>query len=492
MLKKQGIVALMIVVALALSLAACGGGGGTGTGTATVQGEVSGTVFVAVDSDTNMETGRITAAGTPKRFALDISTGRNYRFYLLENGDSGTGGRVYPIYMGASNVFGLDHGANGRIIDLGIVDPDVSTGHAFPTHNPMGIPGVTDHGENRSLPSSLAMAAYMAADLQGTWDFHGLATSGTIGWMHGILTVDNNGSGHMTSVIRNEVPWAAGDNVAFSVPPSGIVGMQGNGAFHGVLNGEREAMFANWTDNTGASSLVIFRKRQGTFAQSDLYGTWRFHRLTAGSDNVTSGWAFGTLSMAAPGTAAITAIQTSGGGTAELGASFPVSLDNNGILTVPGDDTFRGAMMPNKNMIVATATDETGKPELWMMVRVVNGVGYSGHDLMGDWMLNAVVSGNAGTMPWNFGHMAVDGTGQAVYQHMMGPGGTFTASPMAFTINSSGVIIANAGGMWGMGGGGMHHTVGQTLYGTMSPSKDLAIVTWSDGTGGHQFRIHVK
>ncbi len=502
-MKRHGIVAFMVVVALGLSLAACGGGGGTGAatsggtggiaaGAATVQGQVSGTVFVAVDNDTNVEAGRVAAAGTPKMFSLDVPTGRNYKFYLLENGDSVSGGRIYPVYVGGSNVFRIDGNASGRTIDLGKVDPDFSKGYAFPANNPMGTPGVTDRGEDRSLPPSLTMAAYTPADLQGTWDYHGLATSGSIGWMHGTIAVDNNGSGLITSRIRNGMPWGTHDNVTFRVPPSGMVGMAWDNTFHGVLTGGRDAMFANWTDNTGANSLMIFRKRQGTFTQSDLYGTWRFHRLTAAGDNVTSGWAYGTLSIGAPGTSTINSIRTSGGSTAELGTSFPVSLDNNGILTAPGDNTFHGAMLPNKNMMVASATEGTGRYELWMMIRVVSGVNYSGNDLMGDWMLHAVVSGNVNAATWNFGQMVVDGTGQADFPAMMGPMGMYSASPMAFAMNSSGIITANAGGMWGMGGGMMNYTLGQTLYGVMSPSKDLAVMTWSDGTGGYQFRINVK
>ena len=252
-------------------------------------------------------------------------------------------------------------------------------------------------------------------------------------------------------------------------------------------------MFANWTDDTGANYLMVYRKRQGAFAQGDLYGTWRFHRLAAGAANVSSGWAYGTLSIAAPGTATIPSIRTSGGGTAEQGTSFPVSLDNNGILTSPGDDTFHGAMMPDRNMIVATARDAAGNYEFWMMVRAVGGVTYSGSDLTGDWMLHSVASGNTGTLPWYYGHMAVDGTGQAQFPYLCGPAGTYSGSPMAYTVDSSGIVTANAGGMWGgMGEGGMHHIYGETLYGVVSSSKDLAIMTWSDDVGGYRFRVHVK
>ena len=45
--------------------------------------------------------------------------------------------------------------------------------------------------------------------------------------------------------------------------------------------------------------MMIGQKRGGTFQTdgSDMTGTWRFQRLTAGSDNITSGWAYGTMGI---------------------------------------------------------------------------------------------------------------------------------------------------------------------------------------------------
>ena len=105
-----------------LAFVGCGGGGGSssstvpaGTGSATIQGSVPRTVFVAVDDDTNLEAGRVTATGTQHTFSMDVSTGVNYRFYVMEN--EGTGySRVYPMYMGANNVFVLDGSADGQVI----------------------------------------------------------------------------------------------------------------------------------------------------------------------------------------------------------------------------------------------------------------------------------------------------------------------------------------------------------------------------------------
>jgi hypothetical protein len=182
----------LIIAVAALTLAACGGGGdtagdvgGTGTtaGTTTIQGQVSGTTVIAVDSDTDLEEARAAASGTPKIFSMTLPTGHAYRFYLMENKGAGNAGRIYPVYMGSTNVFRMTSDANHQIIDFGMVTPDFVKGTAVPANDPMGYSGMMAGGENRSIPPFLSGAAFSMGDLQGAWDFHSLATSGTIGWM---------------------------------------------------------------------------------------------------------------------------------------------------------------------------------------------------------------------------------------------------------------------------------------------------------------------
>ena len=58
---------VLLALTSSIALVACGGGGGgsstvsPGTGSATVQGSVPGTVFIAVNHDTDTEAGRATA-----------------------------------------------------------------------------------------------------------------------------------------------------------------------------------------------------------------------------------------------------------------------------------------------------------------------------------------------------------------------------------------------------------------------------------------------
>jgi FtsP/CotA-like multicopper oxidase with cupredoxin domain len=153
------------IAIMAMTLAACGGGGGgtigdsggTGTtaGTATIKGQDSGSAVIAVDDGTDLEAARATASGTPKTFSMTLPTGKSYRFYLVGNEGAGNAGRIFPVYTGTTNVFRITFDANGRTINLGLLNPDLTGGTATPANDPMECPGVMAGGEKRSIPPFL-------------------------------------------------------------------------------------------------------------------------------------------------------------------------------------------------------------------------------------------------------------------------------------------------------------------------------------------------
>ncbi|MDP2658177.1 MAG: hypothetical protein Q8O78_07175, partial [Candidatus Deferrimicrobium sp.] len=222
---RRGIIGIVTVLLFGAALAACGGGtatDGTGTGvrSATIQGQVSGTVFVAVDNGTNQEVGRVTATGTPKSFSMTIPTGKNYRFYVMENEGTGNS-RVYPMFMGTNNVFELDNTANGQMISLGMVSPDLITGKATPVNSPVLMMG---RGANSMVPPSLAGTAFSMDNVKGTtWGYNTMMTSGTMGWEHGALSFDNNGLGHMTGIVRNGTLLSDRVDIPYTMSLSGML-----------------------------------------------------------------------------------------------------------------------------------------------------------------------------------------------------------------------------------------------------------------------------
>ena len=490
---RRGIIGIITVLLFGAALAACGGGGGSSPvsgGTATIQGSVPGTVFIAVDNDTNLEVGRVTATGTSKTFSMVVPTGKNYRFYVMENEGTGNS-RVYPMYMGTNNVFELDNTANGQIISLGMVNPDMGTGKATPANTPTLM---MSRGANAMVPPSLAGTAFSMDNVMGTtWGYNTMMTSGTMGWEHGTLSFDGNGLGHMTGIVRNGTPLSNRDDIPYTMSLSGMLLNPGDNTFQCVVSRDMSAMVATFTDNTGGPGMMIAQKRGGTFAAdgSDMTGTWRFQRITAGGDNTTSGWAYGTMQFVF-GSASITSMTTNAG--VGGGGNFVFSMDGTGILTNTGDVSFHGVMSTDKSMIVATDTNG-GNPELWVLMKDATGT-FSTTDMMGDWVMHAVSSGNPGSRGWTYGRSVVDASGIDTFAGMMGSDGPVSTTQMTFQMNGGVMTMGGTGGgMMGGGlGGGMMGggLVTSTFHGIMNGAKNLMVSTYADGTGGYPFSIQVK
>jgi len=500
--KHRRLYYILFVLTLSIGLPACGGGGGGsssvsgGTGTVTIQGSVPGTVFVAVNNDTNLEVGRVTATGTPKTFSMDLPTGTTYRFYVMENEGTGNS-RVYPMYMGTNNVFELDNTANGQVISLGMINPDMGTGKSTPANSPVLMMG---RGVNTVIPPSIAGSAFSMDDVKGTaWGYNTMMTSGTMGWEHGTLSFDNNGLGHMTGIVRNGTPLSDRDGIPYTMSLSGMLLDPDDNTFQCVVSRDRSVMVATYTDNSGGPAMMIGQRRGGTFHTdgSDMTGTWRFQRMTAGADNTTSGWAYGTMENApgTPSSASTTSITTNNGpGTIR---NFSFSMNANGIMTDLADASFYGVMSLDKSMIVATDTSG-GNPEIWVMMRATTA---STVDMAGDWVMHSVSPGNSGSRGWMYGQSIVDTSGNDTFLGMMGNAGPVdNTTQMTFQMNGGVMTMSGSGsgggggGMMMPGGGGMMGTgvVTSSFHGTMNGAKNLMVSNYTDGTGGYPFSIQVK
>ena len=496
---KRGIILIVTMLVFGAALVACGGGGGTagdgvGTGvtagTATIQGQVSGTVFVAVDNNTDQEVVRVAASGTPKSFSMTIPTGKIYRFYVMENEGTGNS-RVYPMFMGSNNVFELDNTADGQVISLGMVNSDMGTGKATPVNTPALM---MSRGANITAPLPLAGTAFSLDNVKGTsWGYNTMMTSGTMGWEHGTLSFDDNGVGHMTGIVRNGTSLSDRGNIPYTMSLSGMLLNPGDNTFQCVVSRDMSVMVATFTDNAGGPAMMIGQKRGGTFHTdgSDMNGTWRFQRLTAGGDNTTSGWANGTMEIVL-GTAGISAMNTNAGLVG--GGVFVFSMDGDGILSKTGDASFHGVMSLDKSMIVATDTNG-GNPELWVMMKTPAGT-FSTADMTGDWVMHSVSSGNSGSRGWTYGHSVVDADGNDAFSGRLGSAGPVSPTQMTFLMNGGEMTMGGTGGGTGRGmsgggmmGGGM--TTG-TFHGIMNGAKNIMVSNYSDEGGGYPFSIQVK
>ncbi|HSE14073.1 MAG TPA: hypothetical protein VLB08_00645, partial [Candidatus Deferrimicrobium sp.] len=409
--------------------------------------------------------------------------------------------RVYPMYIGANNVFALDNTADGQTISLGMVKPDLTTGRCTPAESPVLM---MSRGANTMFPTSMAGSAFSMDNVMGTtWGYNTMLTSGTMGWEHGTLSFDNNGQGHMSGIVRNGTSLPNIDNIPYTMSLSGMLFKPGDNTFQCVVSRDRSMMVATFTDGTGSPAMMIAQKRGGVFHTdgSDMTGTWRFQRLTAGSDNTTSGWAYGTMGIVS-GSATILSMTRSAAGS-EVGTTFTYSMNDNGIMSKTGDPSFHGVMSMDRSMIVATDTSG-GNPELWVMMKNTAG---TTADMAGDWVMHSVSSGNPGSRDWAYGHSVVDSGGNTTFTQMMGSGGPVdNTTRMTFQMNGGVMTMGgtgggtgggmNGGGMsgGGMTGGGMMGggMMTETFHGIMNGSKNLMVSTYTDGTGGYPFSIQVK
>jgi hypothetical protein len=270
---------------------------------------------------------------------------------------------------------------------------------------------------------------------------------------------------------------------------SGMLLNPDDNTFQCVVSRDMSVMVATFTDSTGGIAMMIAQKRGAMFLTdgSDMTGTWKFQRLTAGSDNTTSGWAYGTMGIVS-GSASITSMTTNTG--LGGGGNFTFSMNANGIMTEALDTSFHGVMSMDKSMIVATDTNG-GNPELWVMMKDTTGT-FSTTDMMGDWVMHAVSSGNLGSRGWMYGQSIVDATGNNTFTGMMGSDGPVATAQGTFQMNGGVMTMGGAGG--GMMGGGMMGggLVTSTFHGIMNGAKNLMVSTYTDGTGGYPFSIQVK
>ena len=186
--------------------------------------------------------------------------GKSYRFYVMENEGTGNS-RVYPMYMGTNNVFELDNTADGQMISLGMINPDMATGKATPANTPALMMG---RGANAIVPHSLAGTAFSMDNVKGTtWGYNTMMTSGTMGWEHGTLSFDSNGLGNMTGIVRNGSSMSSRGNIPYTMSLSGMLLDPADNTFQCVVSRDRSVMVATFTDNTGGPAMMIARSAEG-------------------------------------------------------------------------------------------------------------------------------------------------------------------------------------------------------------------------------------
>jgi len=324
-------------------------------------------------------------------------------------------------------------------------------------------------------------SGFTLADMQGTWNLH-MATSGDgaqwAGWVYGTLTISGSGVWTWTAVNRsNGDSTLPSGSATLAITSSGIVTMAGHPSFDAVMTKDKSMIVGTTNDGGGGYDLFVMLKSGGSFALSDLQGTWPIHMLTTGNSPLYIGWLYGTCSIDASGNLTWTAVTRSNGDSTLPGAST-LAISASGIVTIAGQPSFHGVMSSDKSLIVATMNDGGGGYNL--MVLQKNGSGtFATGDLQGAWNIHMLTSAQTPSwLGWLYGSQSIDASGNITWTSVTRSDG-YSALPSSstYSISTAGVL-----------------TIGTqpSFNGNMSSSKSLILATMNDGGGGYNLIVCVK
>lgn len=452
---------------------------GTGTGDVTITGTVAGTSFVAVEASSAAVVARHTAtvqSDGSKVFSVRIQSGRQYKFYLIEN--EGTSyERVFALYIDN----GIDNGnrvwVSTGTCNLGFVATR-GDGIAVPTYIP---PQFTGPVNDPTVPAGVATSSssvYTQADLVGTWYMLQLNSGASPYYFYGKVTVDANGNGTISN--SYDSTGRPLDNNTFSVviSTSGII----QATSSRLVMSRDKNLIVGGAYNV-IPRLTILVKAGSGFVQGDLAGSWKLHSLSAGTDY--RNWLRSDMTIDALGNATQNNRVSSNGnpGTSD---PFVLNVSSAGVLsaTVNGAPfTLHGAITPDKNLIVAVNKNRDGSVGLGLLVRT-GGVNFSLADMQGSWRYNGLTLDSTGQLyqddSWSRGLAVIDSNGYSRHYDRVTNG---VARPDL--LSNSPLLISNAGILLGMTGNG---------EGIASLSKDLAVITQSssNNTGHSILTVYMK
>jgi hypothetical protein len=219
------------------------------------------------------------------------------------------------------------------------------------------------------------------------------------------------------------------------------------------------------------TEMFMVLRREGTYATSDLAGTWDVNALGAGNIN---GWTRGTLT-----------VQSDGKFTGELeeddglhdNISGRLAISSDGAVTCPNGcgSSFGAALDSGKSVLVATMTPEQGNATL--MVLTKRGASYSQANLTGTWPRHSLVSGPA-EPEWRRGTVDI-AAGGAVTGTVRDSDGVDHPVAHTWTLSSSGGIACS---------GSCDHE----LHGNLDSGKEVAALTGKRLDGSTYLMVSVK
>lgn len=452
-----------------LLLAACGGGGGgtsgsgpvdpgAGSGDVTITGKVAGTDVVAVDAATGSVAARQTAtvSGSDKVFSIKVSSGKKYKFYLVE-GVGTSIERIYPLYIGTNNQFNLSAGT----CDLGFIS--TADGNARPANTPSQFAGA---GEDKSIPTGIMKkdaSIYKTRDLEGKWYFLNYATGVNPYWLRTTANINSAGSVTFSDSYDNTGQPATTDPSTLSITSSGAINF--SGADNALMQMSQSKNLIIGTMNMGKTSaptLVVGIKAGAKYSVADLAGVWKRHTLVSGTAPM---WQRGVTTINASGNVT-SSTQIDSNGISEPDGTTQVPINQDGTITV---GAVYGAMTSDKNLAVVLTANGNEVPAIQILTKT-GGTNFGKSDQYGSWkcfdLITSYTSGNDNINIWARYAGVGDASGRWTIGRTTSSGDTYA------NIYSAGLVTVSSGGII---------TTDDASYeGIISLNKDIAVYTATD------------
>ena len=112
-------------------------------------------------------------------------------------------------------------------------------------------------------------------------------------------------------------------------------------------------------------------------------------------------------------------------------------------------------------------------------------------DMMGDWVMHSVSSGNSGSRGWTYGHSVVDANGNATFSGMMGSAGP----GLRYADDVHDERRRDDHEWYGRRNGWRHDGWGHDDLHVPRDhewAKNIMVSNYSDGSGGYPFTMQVK
>lgn len=233
-------------------------------------------------------------------------------------------------------------------------------------------------GYNLLIAMKDASVSFNAADLAGTWQYHGLISGDgpaqTPGWYYGSHTIDTSGAATSSSVITDSLGNASytPSGIGFALSSTGII--TAGGFLHGCMNASKDLMVivgimcpGDAAHVCGYNLMILSKVWTSTFTTADLAGTWFTNGLIAGDALQWTGWAHGEYVLDDNGSGTI-AVETSSGATNSGSAAFTLSASGGIGGGPPGT---HGVMTADRSLIIQTMNDGGNGYGFWLGSRTM-------------------------------------------------------------------------------------------------------------------------